>query len=88
MGINNRNLRTFETDIEHTARMARNIPSTTLLVSESGIKSRADVDRVMAGGAKAILVGESLLRTPDVGIAVDELMGRLRRLADRELRSR
>ena len=76
LGINNRDLRTFETDLERTAQLARHVPSTTLLVSESGIKTREDIDRVKAGGARAILVGESLMRSPDIGSAIDTLMGR------------
>ena len=76
MGVNNRDLRTFVTDLEHTIRLAKQIPSTTLLVSESGIKTRADIDRVKSGGARAILVGETLMRSPEIGLAVDALMGR------------
>lgn len=76
MGINNRDLRTFITDLDHTRRLSEHVPSTTLLVSESGIRTRADIDRVKAGGARAILVGETLMRAADIGIAVDELMGR------------
>lgn len=76
MGINNRDLRTFATDLERTTRLARHVPSTTLLVSESGIRTRADIDRVKAGGARAILVGESLMRSNDIGAAVDDLMRR------------
>jgi indole-3-glycerol phosphate synthase len=76
MGINNRDLRTFVTDLDHTTRLASRIPATTLLVSESGIKTRADIDRVKSGGARAILVGETLMRSPQIGQAVDKLMGR------------
>ena len=76
MGINNRDLRSFVTDLDHTTRLAAHVPPTTLLVSESGIKTRADIDRVKAGGARAILVGETLMRAPLIGPAVDELMGR------------
>lgn len=76
MGINNRDLRTFVTDLDHTTRLAAQIPRSTLLVSESGIKTRADIDRVKAGGARAILVGETLMRAPQIGPAVDELLGR------------
>lgn len=75
VGINNRDLRTFVTDLDHTTRLATNIPSTSLLVSESGIKTRADIDRVKAGGARAILVGESLMKCQDIGAAVDQLLG-------------
>lgn len=77
MGINNRDLRTFETDLDRTSRLATRIPRTTLLVSESGIKTRADIDRVKLGGARAILVGETLMRSRDVGSAIDVLMGRV-----------
>ncbi len=77
MGINNRDLRTFVTDLERTAQLGKNVPATTLLVSESGIKTRTDIDRVKLGGARAILVGESLMRSPDIGSAVDALMGRM-----------
>ncbi|WP_373649513.1 indole-3-glycerol phosphate synthase TrpC [Schlesneria sp. DSM 10557] len=76
MGINNRDLRTFVTDLDRTSALARHIPAETLLVSESGIKTRADVDRVKAGGARAILVGETLMKSPDIGSAVDALLAR------------
>ena len=76
IGINNRDLRTFVTDLDHTTRLAKQIPNTMLLVSESGIKTRADIDRVKQGGARAILVGESLMRSPDIGAAVDTLLGK------------
>lgn len=76
VGINNRDLRTFVTDLERTTRLATRIPSSVLLVSESGIKDRGDIDRVKAGGARAILVGETLMRAADIGAAVDTLLGR------------
>lgn len=76
VGVNNRDLRSFVTDLEHTLRLAPRLNSTTLLVSESGIKTRADVDRLKGGGARAMLVGETLMRSPDIGQAVDELLGR------------
>ncbi len=74
IGINNRDLRSFVTDLDHTVRLAKQVPSSTLLVSESGIKTRQDIDRVKAGGARAILVGETLMRAPDIGRAIDELL--------------
>lgn len=74
VGVNNRDLRTFVTDLDHTIRLAPRLSESTLLVSESGIRSRADVDRLKAGGAKAMLVGETLMRSPDIGEAVDELL--------------
>jgi indole-3-glycerol phosphate synthase len=76
IGINNRDLRTFVTDLDHTVRLSRQIPSSMLLVSESGIKTRSDIDRVKAAGTRAILVGETLMRSPDIGAAVETLMGK------------
>jgi indole-3-glycerol phosphate synthase len=75
VGVNNRDLRTFVTDLDHTIRLAPRLSPSTLLVSESGIRTKADVDRLRAGGASAMLVGETLMRSPDIGQAVDELLG-------------
>jgi indole-3-glycerol phosphate synthase len=76
VGVNNRNLHTFEVDLEHTLRMRREIPDDCVLVGESGIKTHADVERLAAAGVDAILVGESLMRQADIGAAVDELLSR------------
>lgn len=76
VGVNNRNLHTFEVRLEHTLRLRDAIPDECALVSESGIKTRADVERLEAAGVDAILVGESLMREPDIGVAVDRLLGR------------
>lgn len=76
IGINNRNLRTFDTDLAHTINLAGQIPRDRVLVSESGIRSRADVLRLEAAGARAILVGETLMRASDIAEKVDELLGR------------
>ena len=76
VGINNRNLKTFETDLEHTLRLKRQIPDDRLVVGESGIRTRADVERLEAAGVAAMLVGESLMRQADLGRAVDTLLGR------------
>jgi indole-3-glycerol phosphate synthase len=65
VGINNRDLRTFRVDLETTARLARLVPPDRTLVSESGISSAADVAKVLAAGAQAVLVGESLMRASD-----------------------
>ena len=75
VGINSRNLKTFVTDLGTVQRLAAVVPSHVTLVAESGLKTPADVRRVAADGAKAILVGESLLRSEDIGAAVRELMG-------------
>ena len=75
IGINNRNLRNFSTDLEHTLRLRDRIPPEAVLVSESGIRTRRDVERLEAAGISAILVGESLLRAEDIGLAVDQLLG-------------
>ena len=76
VGVNNRNLHTFEVDLEHTVRMRPDIPDHCVLVGESGIKGRGDVERLEAAGVDAVLVGESLLRQADIGAAVDELLSR------------
>lgn len=75
IGVNNRNLHTFEVDLEHTFRIRRAVPDDCVLVGESGIKTHADVQRLAAAGVDAILVGESLMREPDIGSAVDRLLG-------------
>jgi indole-3-glycerol phosphate synthase len=77
IGINNRNLRDFSTDIEHTLCLRKQIPPHLLLVSESGISSRNDVERLKAAGISAILVGESLMRAADTGLGVDQLLGKV-----------
>lgn len=75
IGVNNRDLRTFVTDLDQTLRIQPRVPAGTLLVSESGIKTRADVDRLSSHGVGAILVGETLMRSADIGAAVQELIG-------------
>lgn len=76
VGVNNRNLHTFEVDLNHTIRMRSQVPDDCVLVGESGIKTRADVERLEAASVNAILVGESLMREPDIGAAVDRLLER------------
>jgi indole-3-glycerol phosphate synthase len=75
IGINNRDLRQFSTDIDHTLNLRDKIPSGIMVVSESGIQTRRDVERLEAAGVSAILVGESLMRTRDIGLAVERLLG-------------
>jgi indole-3-glycerol phosphate synthase len=75
IGVNNRDLRTFEVDLDHTLQMRAKLPAAGhLLVSESGIRSAADVRRLEAAGVDAILVGETLMRSADIGAAVDRLL--------------
>ncbi len=75
LGINNRDLRTFETHLEVTERLAPGIPEDVLLVAESGIHTAADIDRLQRAGARAFLVGESLMREDDPGEALRRLRG-------------
>ena len=74
VGINNRSLRTFEVDLETTNRLAMLSPVRALLVAESGIFTSDDVARVSAAHAQAVLVGESLMRQPNVEAATRALM--------------
>ena len=75
IGINNRDLRSFTTRLEHTLELLIRIPSDRVVVSESGIKMNADLKRLGAAGARAVLVGESLMRSTDIGAALDALRG-------------
>ena len=84
VGVNNRNLKTFTVDLATTERLTARLPSAEsetdsrpLLVAESGIHARQDVERLSACGASAILVGESLMRDPDLVSKVRELLGDL-----------
>jgi indole-3-glycerol phosphate synthase len=75
LGINNRNLRSFETRLDVTLELQARIPATldTLLVSESGIHTPADVQRLRQAGVQAFLVGEAFMRAPDPGVALQAL---------------
>ena len=75
IGINNRDLKTFSTDLSVTQRLARRIPSEKIIVSESGIHKREDVVEILEAGAKAMLVGESLVRADDIGAKIQDLRG-------------
>jgi indole-3-glycerol phosphate synthase len=74
IGINNRNLKTLEIDLATTERLAKMVPEERLLVSESGIKTRDDVQRLRASGISCFLVGENLLKEADIGAAAKALI--------------
>jgi indole-3-glycerol phosphate synthase len=76
VGVNNRDLRSFEVRLEHTIELAAKMPKEVCLVGESGIASRADIDKLRAAGVKAVLVGETLMRAADIGAALRALLGR------------
>lgn len=74
VGVNNRNLQTFETRLDHTLEIGRSIPEDRLLVGESGIRTSADVHQLASGGVRGILVGESLMRQQDIVLATKQLL--------------
>ncbi|MFN9791038.1 MAG: indole-3-glycerol phosphate synthase TrpC [Holosporales bacterium] len=74
IGINNRNLRTLKTDLATTAQLAGLVPSGAFLISESGLKTTEDLAAVHRAGARGILIGEHLLRQPDPGAALQDLL--------------
>ena len=76
IGINNRDLSTFSTDLKTSARLARQVPKDRIIVSESGIRTRQDIDALMKAGVHVFLVGESLITSRDIGGKLRELMGR------------
>jgi indole-3-glycerol phosphate synthase len=75
VGVNNRDLSSFEVDIETTLRLVEAIPDDTVTVSESGIKTREDLARLVSAGVDAVLIGETFMRAPDVEAKVKELFG-------------
>ena len=74
VGVNNRDLRTFEVDLHHTLRLRQEIPSDRCLVGESGIFTADDAQLLYNGGVQAILVGESLMRQPNIEVATRNLL--------------
>jgi indole-3-glycerol phosphate synthase len=75
LGINNRNLRTFEVGLQTTLDLMPEVPADRLLITESGILARDDVTRMRGAGVHAFLVGEAFMRAPDPGLALAELFG-------------
>jgi indole-3-glycerol phosphate synthase len=76
VGINNRNLKTFVTDLKHSTDLAARVPDNVYLVSESGIRQRSDVDHLLRCGVRGILVGETLMRQDDISAKVHELISK------------
>ena len=76
VGINNRNLKTFVTDLKHSTDLAARVPDNVYLVSESGIRQRSDVDHLLRCGVRGILVGETLMRQADISAKVHELISK------------
>jgi indole-3-glycerol phosphate synthase len=75
LGINNRDLRTFNVDLGTTLRLAELVEDRSVLVSESGINTRDDIRKLAAAGVRGVLIGESLMRSEDIGAKVTELFG-------------
>lgn len=75
IGVNNRDLRTFETRIETTEEVALNLPEGVHLVSESALRDSTDIQRVKAAGARSVLIGTSFMTAPNIGAKVREVMG-------------
>lgn len=76
VGINNRDLKTFETNLETTLTIIEHLPEDVVAVSESGINTREDIIRLRDAGADAVLIGESLMREPDIGRKLRQLLGK------------
>jgi indole-3-glycerol phosphate synthase len=77
IGINNRNLKTLQVNINTTFELKKEIPSDKVIISESGIKTREDVKRLEDAGIDSILVGTALMEAEDIGKKIDELMGKV-----------
>jgi indole-3-glycerol phosphate synthase len=75
VGVNNRNLHTFETNLDHTLESLRDMPKDVCVVSESGIRTRADMLRLEQAGVNAVLIGETFMRAADIGQKIRELRG-------------
>ncbi|MBI5682260.1 MAG: indole-3-glycerol phosphate synthase TrpC [Deltaproteobacteria bacterium] len=75
IGINNRDLKTFKTDLDTTINLIKDIPSDKIVVSESGINTHKDILRLKDAGVKAFLIGEALMKEPDIGKKLREMKG-------------
>ena len=77
VGVNNRNLGTFRTDVENSFRMAEKLPADALRVSESGLSSPETVNRLREAGYRGFLMGETFMKAPDPGKALSDFLNRL-----------
>lgn len=75
IGVNNRNLKTFDVDINNCLRLRENVPAEILFVAESGMKTRADIEALEQGGVNGVLIGETFMRSPDKKATLEELRG-------------
>ena len=78
IGVNNRDLRSFEVSLDVSLNLSRMIPKDVLAVSESGIRTADDVQRLSDAGYRAFLVGSHLIRSPSPGVALAQLLNRAR----------
>ncbi|MBN2437136.1 MAG: indole-3-glycerol phosphate synthase TrpC [Deltaproteobacteria bacterium] len=76
IGINNRDLKTFVTDIRTSADLAPLIPEDRIAVSESGIRTRGEIEALQKAGIRAFLIGETLISAPEIGLKLEELLGK------------
>ena len=75
IGVNNRDLKTFTVDVENSLRLRRLAPPEVLFVSESGIRTHADIQKLYENGTNAVLIGETLMRAPDKAAMLAQLRG-------------
>jgi indole-3-glycerol phosphate synthase len=75
IGINNRDLNTFKTDLDTTFKLLEEIPDDCVVVSESGVATRKDIERLREAGLDAVLIGETFMKAPDIGDKIRELFG-------------
>ena len=73
IGVNNRNLKTFEVDFENSIRLRGLVPAGTAFIAESGIQTAEDVKRLYQAGVNGVLIGESLMRSPDKKAILQEM---------------
>jgi indole-3-glycerol phosphate synthase len=76
IGINNRDLKTLTTNLNITFELLKDIPADKIIVSESGIHTRQDIESIESSNVDAVLVGTTIMRTEDIGAKIDELMGK------------